>query len=114
MHRSLSVVHNFHASVLSVPLCASVYECAYSDPLLLSAPLSVLHRLFPSYWLPVCKATVNGTPLICHYVKPTAGETVGPPQAAAAVLPRVIERRGMDLLHRTQIHTTLTDMGLLL
>ncbi|XP_044052134.1 mediator of RNA polymerase II transcription subunit 22 isoform X1 [Siniperca chuatsi] len=74
-----------------------------------------LYELEEEYYssrFPLRKATVNGTALICHCVRPTADETVGPPQEAAAALPRVSERTWRDLLHRRQTpNTTSTDTG---
>ncbi|KAG7243884.1 hypothetical protein INR49_006039 [Caranx melampygus] len=57
--------------------------------------------------------TVSGTALICHCVRPTGSETVGPPQAVAAVLPRATKKTWTDLPHRRQTpNTTSTDTEL--
>lgn len=101
-----------YASIVPVLSCA--FQCAFSDLLLLSAPV-FLHctDLFASYWFLVCKATVSGTALICHYVRPSGSETVGPLQAAVAALRRGTGKRWMGLLHRIlTLNTPSTDTGL--
>lgn len=96
---------------LHVLLC--VWVCLFWPPALVCSSPSVLRWLSASYWFLLCKATVSGTALICHCVRPTGSETVGPPRAVAAVLPRETKKTWTDLLHRRQTpNTTLTDMGL--
>lgn len=89
-----------------------VWMCFFWPAAFVCSSLSALRRLFASYWFLVCKATVSGTALICHCVRPTTGEIVGPLQAAVAVLPKVTGKRWVDLLHRTQTPSTISmDMG---
>lgn len=90
-----------------------VRTCLFWPAALVCSSLSVLRWFFASYWFPLCKATVSGTALICRCARPIAGKTVGPPQTAAAVLPRVTERTWTDLPHRRQTpNTTSMDTGL--
>lgn len=93
------------------PLCV-VWMCLFWPAALVCSSLSVLRWLFASHWFPLRKATVSGTALICRCATPTAGETVGPPRAAAAARHRATGRTWRDLLHRRQTpNTTSTDTG---
>lgn len=77
-----------------------------------SASFCAASDIFASWRFLLHKATVTGTALTCHCVRPTTKGTAGHPQAAAADLHRETSRRWRVSHHRKQTrNTTSTDMG---